>query len=74
MINDNFFVQLGINIKKYRNLQNLTQQELADKSGITLNHLGKIEVAYSRPSLDTVIDIANALNITVSELCKIKQI
>ena len=70
MINDNFFVQLGINIKKYRNLQNLTQQELADKSGITLNHLGKIEVAYSRPSLDTVIDIANALNITVSELCK----
>ena len=71
MINDNFFVQLGINIKKYRNLQNLTQQELADKSGITLNHLGKIEVAYSRPSLDTIIDIANALNITVSELCKI---
>ena len=70
MINDNFFVQLGINIKKYRNLQNLTQQELADKSGITLNHLGKIEVAYSRPSLDTIIDIANALNITVSELCK----
>jgi transcriptional regulator with XRE-family HTH domain len=70
MINDNFFVQLGINIKKYRNLQNLTQQELADKVGITLNHLGKIEVAYSRPSLDTIIDIANALNITVSELCK----
>ena len=70
MINDNFFVQLGINIKKYRNLQNLTQQELADKAGITLNHLGKIEVAYSRPSLDTIIDIANAFNITVSELCK----
>ena len=70
MINKDFYKQIGINIKKYRNKQNLTQQKLADKAGITLNHLGKIEVAYSKPSLDVIISIASALNITVSELCK----
>ena len=69
MINDDFYKNIGKNIKKYRNLRNLTQQKLADRVGITLNHLGKIEVAFSKPSLDTIVDIANSLEITVSELC-----
>ena len=46
----------------------MTQQGLADKVGKSLNFIGKIEVNFSRPSLDTVIDIAEALNISVSEL------
>ena len=70
MMNDKFYINLGKNIKKYRKLGGLKQQELADKTGITLNHLGKVEVAFSKPSLDLVVDIANALNITVSDLCK----
>ena len=65
-----FYEKLGINIKKQRKLQSLTQQNLADMAGITLNHMGKIEIAYSKPSLDTLLDIANALDITISELCK----
>ncbi len=30
--------------------------------------MGKIEVAYSKPRLDTLIDIAEALNVSVSQL------
>ena len=67
-----FYVNLGKNIKKFRKKAGLTQQGLADKVGISLNFMGKIEVAFSKPSLDTVIDIADKLNTTVSDLCNIK--
>ncbi|MBR1680901.1 helix-turn-helix transcriptional regulator [bacterium] len=73
MINDNFYKLLGINIKNKRETLSFTQQDLADKTGISLNHIGKIEVAFSKPSLDCIIKIAEALNITVSELCNFQQ-
>lgn len=70
MINEDFYRNLGINISKRRKELGLTQQELADKLDISLNFMGKIEVAFSKPSLDTLIKIANGLEITVSDLCK----
>lgn len=48
----------------------LTQQELADKAGISLNFMGKIEVAFSKPALDTLIILAEKPDTTVSELCR----
>ena len=63
-----FYKQLGLNIKKRRQQRGLTQQQLADKVGIGLNFMGKIEVAFSKPSLDTLIDFAAALDTTVSDL------
>ena len=63
-----FYKHLGLNIKKRRKELNLTQQELADRLGLSLNFIGKIEVALSKPSLDTLIDIAEKLETTVSEL------
>lgn len=71
-MNKNFYKKLGLSIKKLRDQRNLTQQQLADKSGIGLNFMGKIEVAFSKPSLDTVIKIADALNITVADLVNFK--
>lgn len=70
MLNDNFHKKLGINIKERRKALGISQQELADRTGLSLNFIGKIEVAFSKPSLDTVIEIAEALSTTVSELCK----
>lgn len=69
-MNKDFYKKLGLSIKKLRNQRNLTQQQLADKIGIGLNFMGKIEVAFSKPSMDTVIKIANVLNVTVSDLTK----
>lgn len=65
-----FYTNLGKNIKKRRKELELTQQELADLLGISLNFMGKIEVAFSKPSLDTLIDIAEKLDTTVSELVR----
>ncbi len=70
----NFYKKLGLNIKQLRKEKNLTQQQLADKIGKGLNFMGKIEIAFSKPSLDTLIHIADALEVTVSELTDFKQI
>ena len=35
--------ELGLNVKKYRRLNNLTQEQLAEKGGIDNKHLSKIE-------------------------------
>ena len=68
MLNNDFYLKLGLNIKKYRNKLSISQQELADRVNLSLNFIGKIEVAFSKPSLETLIKIAEALEITVSEL------
>lgn len=62
------YKKLGKSIKSYRELRGLTQEKLADKINKNLSFLGKIEVAYSRPSFGTIIDIANALDISLKEL------
>lgn len=69
-MNADFYKNLGKNIKKRRKELGLTQQELTDKLNISLNFMGKIEVAFSKPSLDTLIEIADKLDISVSELVK----
>ncbi len=69
-MHDDFYIKLGKNIKKRRKELHLTQQQLADRLNISLNFMGKIEVAFSKPSLDTLIDIAQKLEISVSDLTK----
>ena len=63
-----FYKKLGKNIKKRRKELNLTQEELAQKMNMSLNFVGKIEVAFSKPSLDTLILMASVLDTTVSKL------
>ena len=65
---EEFYKNLGRNIKKRRKSLNLTQQDLADILDMSLNFVGKIEVAFSKPSLDTLIEIARALDTTGSDL------
>lgn len=63
-----FYKKLGQNIKLRRKELGLTQQELADKMDISLNFIGKIEVAFSRPSLEMLLKLAEALETSVSNL------
>ena len=69
-MNSEFYLKLGQNIKQRRKELGLTQQQLADKMNISLNFMGKIELAFSKPSLDTLIEIAKALDTSVSNLTK----
>ena len=71
MHNDNYYYNLiRTNIKKYRIKANLTQQELADKAGITMNYLSKIESERMNRGISVVIigRIADALEIDIRNL------
>ncbi|MDE6137861.1 MAG: helix-turn-helix transcriptional regulator [Candidatus Gastranaerophilales bacterium] len=67
---EDFYKNLARNIKSRRKELHLTQQELADRLDMSLNFVGKIEVAFSKPSLDTLIKISEKLGTSVSELTK----
>ncbi len=71
-MHDEVFIKIGKNIKKYRELKGLTQEQLADKVNKGINFIGKIEIAFSRPSLYTLIDIANVLDIKLSDLVNLE--
>lgn len=62
------YVQLGQNIKKYRKMANLTQEQLATMTGYSDSHIGQIENAYGIPSYEAVHKIAEALDVTFDQL------
>lgn len=61
---------LSQNIKSARLSSNLTQENLAELSEISLNFLKDVEGCRSGVSLPTLISICRALNITPNELLK----
>lgn len=62
------YKSLGENIKKYRLIQHLRQSDLADYIDCSNAYIGLIERAESKPALKTVVNLANALDVTVDQL------
>ena len=56
------YKKFGINIRKQRLLSKLTIAQLAEKADIGENFLGKVERGQSKPSLETVVKLSDALN------------
>lgn len=55
-------------LKKMREEKGLTQVQLANLSGISSRMIQKYECGVSRPRYDAAEKLANALNVSVSEL------
>lgn len=62
------FVALGKNIRKYRKAANLSQEKLAEMCECSNGHIGMVENAKTTPSLEMIVKISNALNVTVDML------
>ena len=62
------WLAIGLNIMYYRKEKGLTQLQLAEKANISRTYMQKIETAGSACSLDTLIDITEALNIPLKKL------
>ena len=62
------FVQIGLNILYYRKAQGLTQMQLAELASFSRNHIQQIETASATPSVEALLDIAEALKIPVEKL------
>ena len=53
---------IGENIRKYRLMRNMRQEDLAEKTDLSSNYIGMIERGEKIPSLETFIAIINALD------------
>ena len=61
------------NIKNYRKIYKLSQVELAEKIGITREHLLRIEKGNHIPNLETAFKIANYFNVSINEVFEYKK-
>ena len=64
------YVALGRNIRRYRRIHGLSQEQLAEQCGCSSSHIGQIEHARGIPSLEMTVKIANALSVTADQLLK----
>ena len=59
---------LGMRLKKVRLLRQFTQEGLAERSGVIGSYVGVLERAEKKPSVSTLVKIANALNCSLDYL------
>ena len=64
---------LAENIKAFRRRKDWSQADLAEKSGLSVVYLSDIERGNKWPYLDTLVKMAEALEIEVYELLKPKK-
>lgn len=62
------YIALGQRIADFRSKKNLSQEELAFSCGVGNKHISNIELGKSKPSLESLIQIANILNISADDL------
>lgn len=56
------------NLKKYRQFNELTQEELADKVNVRRETIARLENAKYNPSLELAVRISKALDAPIEEL------
>ncbi len=65
-----FVIKAGLKVGYYRRLANMTQEQLSEYTGMSLNFISQLEapsVTYV-PSLKSVFKISKALGVPVSKL------
>lgn len=55
---------IGKNIRKFREIKKLRQEDLAEKTDLTTNYIGMIERGEKIPSLETFINILNSFGVS----------
>lgn len=62
------YYKIGQKIRKIRKAHGLSQEELAERIGISTTHMSHIETGNTKLSLPVFIDIAAALEVRTDEL------
>ena len=60
--------KVGKNIKKYRKMNNYTQEKLAELIGIEVISISSIETGRYFPSPENLVKISKALNVSLSNI------
>jgi transcriptional regulator with XRE-family HTH domain len=67
---DKILSTLGLNVRKRREARELTQEKLAEKSGLDPTYISDIERGQRNPGIKNIAKLAKALGFTTSELCE----
>ena len=68
MTKENLMTIVGTNLKFYRSMRHMTQEELAEKVGVSVSFCANIERGKKGVSMFALRDFADALGITVNQL------
>ncbi len=70
MTNDMHTIRLllGANLCRIRRARGLSQEELAEISGLSNRYIGKIERGDANPTLDILMRLATSVNVGLSEI------
>lgn len=61
-------VEFVCNLKKYRQLKDLTQEELANIVGVRRETIMRLEAGKYNPSLKLAMDISKAVNTPIEKI------
>ncbi len=62
------YYKIGQKIRKYRKKFDFSQEQLAEKVGISVTHMSHIETGNTKLSLPVLVDIVLALGVSADEL------
>lgn len=62
------YYAIGQRIRKIRKAHGLSQEELAEKVGISTTHMSHIETGNTKLSLPVFVDLAEALEVRTDEI------
>lgn len=62
------YYEIGQRIRKFRKACNLSQEQLAEKAGISTTHMSHIETGNTKLSLPVFVEIAKVLSVQTDEL------
>ena len=62
------YESIGKRIKHYRTEKKISQEDLGDRVAVNAQHISNIEAARRYPSLELIIYIANALDVSADDL------
>ncbi len=63
----NYF-KIGEKVRKYRKAKDMSQEELAEKAGISVTHMSHIETGNTKLSLPVFVKLACALEVQTDDL------
>lgn len=61
-------VRLESTLRELRLTRRLTQEELAERAGLSYKFLGEVERGLGNPSVDTLVSLADALGVDIVDL------
>lgn len=60
--------RFGRRVRSLRRLRDITQADLAERTGLSIEYVSKVERGLTSPSFASITSIADALHVPVSSL------